>query len=420
MVRAADIGGASRLDRLALRVERGLRTLGEPRLGVSLLVAAAVTNLIAATDAGLRWLLDSPPYLVLVAAILLTGIAGAAVRSPPVWREWRRPAALHDRSDLLVAEVPTARPPIEQRAATEAVLRRHGYRLHDRGRGERWMLAGVRRGWSRFAAIGSHLSLIFLVLGAAIGTAFAEETRFGLFPGEQSLLAAPRSEMTAALRLDRLDARFDPQGRPLRFDTHVTFLRDARPVRSQVLRVNEPGDFEGYLVHAWTYGPAVAVRVEDLGGGALFDGWVALGGPPTGSRAPFIDLPQLGMTIGLEIADPLANTLHAIAADDAGRVVDRAVIGPGKAARLGASVLTLERFGSYVTFLSRRDPGVLLLFGGSGLLVASLAAAFYLPRRRIDVMPLAGTLRVRMLGERFERPEADLERLVRALTAELR
>lgn len=67
------------------------------------------------------------------------------------------------------------------------MLSHAGYRVRRHGRGGRRALAGVRRGWSRFAAIGSHLSLVVLVLGAAIGTGFAEETRFGLFPGEQSL-----------------------------------------------------------------------------------------------------------------------------------------------------------------------------------------------------------------------------------------
>lgn len=415
-----DVAGVSRIDRLTVRLERAVRLLGEPRLGVSLLVAAAALNTVAAADARLRWLLDSPPYLVLVGAILLTGIASVAVRAPAVWREWRRPGPLPDVRDLLVAEVFTERPSAEQRTAAEAVLRHHGFRITLRGSQERWRLAGVRRGWSRFAAIGSHLSLIFLVLGAAVGTAFAEESRFGLFPGEQSLLAAPRPGMTAAVRLDELDARFDARGRPLRFDTHVTFLRDGLPTRSDVLRVNEPGDFAGYLIHAWTYGPAVSVRVEDLGGGALFDGWVALGGAPSGSRAPFVELPQPGMTIGLEIADPQANTLRLIAADAAGRIIEQAVIAPGETARLGPSRLTLDRFGSYVTFLSRRDPGLLLLFGGAALLVVALATAFYLPRRRVDVVPLAGALRVRMRGERFERPEADLRRLVRDLAEALR
>jgi hypothetical protein len=401
------------LDQAARTAERGLRLLADPRLGVALLIVAGAANGLAAAEPGASWLLDAPPYLLLVGAILLTGVAAVAVRLPAAWREWRRPAPLAGRGDLLVAELAGEEFPTDARDRLKAVLRASGYRVQTHARGGRWTLAGVRRGWARFAGLGSHLSLVVLVVGAATGTAFAEETRFGLFPGEQAFLAEPRPGLTSAVRFDRLDARFEPEtGLPTRFDTHVTFLRDGGPIRSQVLRVNEPGDFDGYLVHAWTYGPAVAFRVEDLGGGILFDGWVALGGEPSGSRAPFVELPQLGMTIGLDIADASANTVRAIAADDAGRVVDTAVIGPGDRARLGSAAVSVGGFSSYVTFLSRRDPGVLVLFAGAGLLVASLAVAFYLPRRRVDLTPVSGGLRLRLRGERFEQPAGELDRLV--------
>lgn len=417
MLSAAEIERVGRLDRVARAVERGLRRVGEPRLGVALLLVAAVANLIAAADARWRWLLDTPPYLLLVATILLTGIAAVALRAPGVWREWRRPAPLSGRSDILVADQPAGHLSDQQRTELETALRRSGYRVRRHGRGQRWQLAGVRRGWSRFAAMGSHLSLVVLVVGAALGTAFAEETRFGLFPGEQSLLAEPRPSFTAAVRFDRLDAAFDAQGRPVRFDTDVTFLREGGAVRSQVLQVNDPGAFDGFLVHAWTYGPAVTVRVTDLGGGALFDGWVALGGPPTGGRAPFVELPQLAVTIGLEVADAPANLVRAIAADETGRVLDSAILGPGERVRLGPAMVSLGGFSSYVTFLSRRDPGVAVLFAGAGLLVASLAVAFYLPRRRIDLAEVPGGLRLRLRGERFDQPQAELARLRTRLRA---
>lgn len=402
-------------------MERALRLLGDPRLGVGLLIAAGLANVVAAAEPGTRWLLDTPPYLALVGAIVVTGIAAVAVRSPAVWREWRRPAPLSGRVDTLAADLAVDDLSEERRDQLEDVLGASGYRVGLHRGGKRWTLAGVKHGSSRFAGLASHLGLVLLVVGAAIGTAFAEETHFGLFPGEQSFLAEPRPGMTSAVRFDRLDARFDPEtDLPTRFDTHVTFLRGGRPVRSQVLRVNEPGDFDGYLVHAWTYGPAVTLRVVDLGGGTLFDGWVALGGEPTGSRAPFVELPQLGTTIGIGIADATANTVRVIAADDAGRVLDTAVIGPRQPVRVGSTVVTLDRFASYVTFLSRHDPGAGVLFAGAGMLVASLAVAFYLPRRRIDLGPIARGVRLRLRGERFEKPTGELERLVRRLNEVLR
>ena len=407
----------SRLQPASRGAAAGLRLIGGPRLGLALLLLAASANVVAALVPPWRSLLDSPPYLALIGAIVLSGMASVAIRSPAAWREWRRPSPLAGRSQLLVADIQVQVGRPVNPADLESVLRGCGYRVrrhHARGG---WRLAGVRHGWSRFAGIGSHLSMVVLVIGAAIGTAYAEETRFGLFPGEQSFLAAPRPGLTSAVRFDRLDARFDDRGRPTRFDTHVTLLRDGEQVRSQVLRVNEPADFDGYLLHAWTYGPAVAIRVEDLGGGALFDGWVALGGDASSARAPFVELPQLDMVIGLDIADAAANTLAAVGANASGRTIETAVIKPGERRRLGQTIVVLDRFGSYVTFMSRRDPGVLVLFAGAALLSASLAAAFYWPRRHVDLAPAPdGGLRFRMRGERFDDPRQEYERLHRRLS----
>jgi len=407
----------SRRQPASRRAAAGLRLIGGPRLGLALLLLAAGANVVAALVPVWRPLLDSPPYVALIGAIVLSGMASVAIRSPAAWREWRRPSPLAGGSQLLVADIAMpAGEPVDP-ADLQAVLRDCGYRVRRHRAGDGWRLAGVRHGWSRFAGIGSHLSIVVLVVGAAIGTAYSEETRFGLFPGEQSFLAAPRPGLTSAVRFDRLDAAFDDRGRPVRFDTHVTLLRDGAQVRSQVLRVNEPAEFDGHLVHAWTYGPAVSVRVEDLGGGALFDGWVALGGEASGGRAPFVELPQLNMVIGLDIADAAANTLAAVAATESGRTIATAVINPGDPTRLGQTIVVVDRFASYVTFMSRRDPGVLVLFAGATLLSASLAAAFYWPRRQVDLAPApGGGLRLRIRRDRFDDPRQELERLHRRLS----
>lgn len=401
------------LDRLARRADRLLRALADARLGVGLLVAAGLANLLAAARADWRWLLDSPPYLALVGAILITGVAAVAVRIPPVWREWRRPTPLASSRDVLATDVAmTAALTGAERESILSALHAAGYRLTEQVLPKSWQVAGTRRGWSRFAAIASHLSLVLLVVGGALGTAFSEETRFGLFPGEQSLLAAPRPDSTSAVRFDGLDAAFDERGRPLRFDTRVTFIRAGQVVRSGVLQVNDPGAFDGYLVHAWTYGPAAELRVEDLGGRTLFDGWVALGGSATGNRAPFVELPSLGATIGVELANADANLARLIVADGHG-VSDTIVLGPGERRRLGPTQVTLRGFAAYVTFLSRRDPGTGVLFAGGFLLAGSQAIAFYLPRRRLDLRAVTGRLIVRVRGERFDDAQPELQRVSR-------
>ena len=70
----------------------------------------------------------------------------------------------------------------------------------------------------------------------------------------------------------------------------------------------------------------------------------------------------------------------------------------------------LNGFDAWVTFLSRRDPGLLVLFGGAAALCAALAVAFWLPRRRLTVRRRGGGIELLLRGERFDRPSDELER----------
>jgi cytochrome c biogenesis protein ResB len=342
---------------------------------------------------------------LLLGAVALSGVAAVAVRAPAAGREWRRPGSIRPGAGALELTVPTLAADTVRGALVAA-----GYRTRlERSRG-RWAVHGVRRGWSRFAALGSHLALVVIVVGAAVGTAFGSETTFSLLAGDQALLDAPRAGFSSAVRLERLDAEFGSDGRPRRLDTHVTFLRDGEGVRRSVLRVNEPGDFDGYAVHPWTYGPAAHLRVTDLAGVPLLDAAVPLDEVRDGTPVGAAELPTERVTLGVALADPDSNEL-GVSVVGADGLVDALRLGPGQDARVGDVVVSFDRFDTWVTFLSRGDPGLGVLFGGAVLLTASLAVGFWLPRRRITVRPADGGLRLVLRGERFDRPAGELERL---------
>ena len=408
-----------RADRLAQAAQRLLRIAADARLALGLLLVAGAWNAAAAALPSGAWLLASPPYLVLLGLILCAGMASVAVRLPAAWQEWRHPAPLAEGSEVLAVTIPlSAAPDDAARARLAEVARGAGYRVSVHGRGDRWALAGTRRGWSRLAGQFSHLALVLMLLGAAGGRAFSTETTFSLLPGEQAPLDAPRAGFTDAVRLDRFDAAFGPDGRPLKLDATVTFLRDGAPAGTQLLQVNRPGEFGGYLVHGWTYGPAVRLRVATLGGQPLLDAPVPLDGLIGGRPSAFAELPTAGLTLGLILVDADANELTVTASDGNG-VVDRVRLRPGEEQRIGPVTVRLTGFDAYLTFLSRRDPGMGILFGGATLLLACLAVALWLPRRRMTVRVADGGLRLLLRGERFDRPDGELGGLAAKLAAAL-
>jgi len=398
-------------ERLARGAERLLRFLGDARVGLILLLLTGLANAAAASLPGGPRLLDAWPYAVLLAAVALTGVAAVAVRAPAAWREWRRPGSVQAGSGALAATLPAVPP-----AELADRLRIAGYRTRlEEGRG-RWAIHGVRRGASRFAGLISHLALVVVVLGAAIGAAFGSETTFSLLPGQQALLDEPREGFSAAVRLESFDAEFGSDNRPRRLDTTVTFLDGGEAARTSVLRVNEPGEFAGYLVHPWTYGPAVRLRVTSLGGDTLLDGAVPLDEVRDGLPVGAAELPTQGVTLGLAVTDADANEL-GVSVVGAGGLVDAGRVRPGERVRVGDLQVELAGFDAWVTFMSRRDPGLLVLFGGAAALCVSLAVAFWLPRRRLTLraIPASGEVELVLRGERFDRPLDELARLERLL-----
>jgi cytochrome c biogenesis protein len=409
---AGAAGVASKPDRLAVIAERLLRQLGDARLGLGLLLLTGLANLVAALLPEGPRRLDGLPYALLLGALALSAVAAVAVRVPATWREWRRPGAVTGGGAL---HATIAARPLDE---VERLLRRAGYRTRS-GRSRRAgqsAVHGVRRGWSRFAAQASHLGLVVVVLGAALGAAFGSETTFSLLPGDQALLDAPEPGFSSAVRLDRLDAEFGPDGRPTRLDAHVTLLRRGEPVETRVLRVNEPGSFDGYLVHPWTYGPAARIRIATLGGATLLDAPIPLDGIRDGRPVGAVELPSAGVSVGLVLADSATNAL-GVSVVGSGGLANTARLQPGDEARVGDLVVTFGRFDAWVTLMSRRDPGLGILFAGAALLCASLAIGFWLPRRRVTVRPAGTGMAVILRGERFDHPTAELDRLVAVLDA---
>jgi len=396
-------------DRLSRVAERTLRAVGDARTGLVLLLLTGVANAGAAFLPDGPRLLEAWPFGVLLGILALSGVAAVAVRAPTAWREWRRPGTVQAGAGTLRLQL--GRPAFAEVASG---LRAAGYRVRTEGSGTRSAMHGVRRGWSRFAGLVSHLALVVVVLGAAIGAAFGSETVFSLLPGDQALLDSPRSGFASAVRLERLEAEFGPDDRPRRLDTEVTFIRDGEPVSTDVLRVNEPGEFDGFIVHPWTYGPAVRLRVTTLGGSAVLDAPISLDQVRDGTPVGSTELPTAGVTLGLAVTDAARNELGVSVVGTSG-LIDSARLVPGDEMRVGDLRVELIGFDAWVTFLSRRDPGLLILFGGATALCGALAVGFWFPRRRVTVRSRGGELELLLRGERFDRPADELDRLGRLL-----
>ena len=151
-----------------------------------------------------------------------------------------------------------------------------------------------------------------------------------------------------------------------------------------------------------------------LGGAPLLDAAVPLDRSRDGTAVGATELPSQGVTLGLALVDADANEL-GVSVVGASGVIDVLRLRPGERARGGDVMVELTGYDAWVTFLSRRDPGLLVLFAGALLLSASLAVGFWLPRRRVTLRPVATGLALTLRGERFDDPSGELPRLREAI-----
>ena len=396
-------------ERLAIGAERTLRAVGDARTGLALLLLTGAANAVAAILPDGPRLLESWPYAVLLGALALSGVAAVAIRAPTAWREWRRPAAVQ-------AGAGTLRGAWAERLGRRRSPRAAGGGLSRSDRGQRGALGGARRA-TRMVALrrprepsrpGDRGARRGDRRGLRVGDGVLAASRR---PGAARRAAKPGSRPPCAWSASTPSSA--PDARPRRLDTTVTFLRDGEPVRDAVLRVNEPGDFDGYLVHPWTYGPAVRLRVTTLDGSALLDAPIPLDQVRDGTPVGSTELPTAG-------GDPRPGDHRRgpqRARRERGRgadgLVDSARLVPGEELRVGNLRVALVGFDSWVTFLSRRDPGLPVLFTGAVALCGALAVGFWLPRRRVTVRSRGGETELLLRGERFDRPSDELERLGR-------
>lgn len=128
-------------ERLVVGAERLLRIIGDARTGLVLLLLAGAANALAALlpDGPAR--IEGLPYAILLGAVALSGVAAVAVRSPTVWREWRRPTAVQAGAGTLRLLVAATTPDEVARSLQAA-----GYRVRREERRGRWAVHGVQRG----------------------------------------------------------------------------------------------------------------------------------------------------------------------------------------------------------------------------------------------------------------------------------
>ncbi|MCG2739987.1 MAG: cytochrome c biogenesis protein ResB [Syntrophaceae bacterium] len=252
--------------------------------------------------------------------------------------------------------------------------------------------------YSRLAFFVTHLSILIIFLGALVGSFFGYKGYVNIFEGgtvsQLQTRAGKIQNLNFQVKCNTFHAEFYPSGAPMDYRSDLSILQNGREVVRKTIRVNDPLTFEGVTFYQSSYGgqpDQVAIEVVNRDG--------SVRGSVTAPFGQKVDIPGVADKIG--IAD-YQEHYHLPDGSEGGRAVDVHIF-PEKGGEVEAWLLLdhpdydKQRGGDYYFRVKdlklkkytglqvNRDPGEILVWLGSILLIAGIMIAFFISHKKLWV-----------------------------------
>jgi len=286
-----------------------------------------------------------------------------------------------------------------------AALKLHHYRLREKTSGSDYYFLGRKKSAGRFGSDFVHFGLLF-ILGAGILSSLGGIRRnLLLHPGETASLPKAGFEV----RLDKFETEYYPDRTVKDWKSTLTILEDRQPILTRTIEVNHPLPFQGYRFYQASYGtdwekPILLLTVKSPSRpGIQYEIQVRNGATETLVEenleitarhfAPDFALTADNKVISRS-SDPNNPAAYLEVSRNnqnifAGWIFARHPDFPQSHEKAPAEFvfeLTDVHAAQYSVIQAARDPGALLIWIGSGLVMFGLGLAFYWRPREIRLI----------------------------------
>ena len=250
---------------------------------------------------------------------------------------------------------------------------------------------GDRFRWGPFGTVLAHLSFVIILAGFVVSaTQGFKEAEF-IAPVGVGVEVGHGTGLTVTA-LSFHDAYYD-NGAPKDYVSDLVLTRDGVQVARQDTRVNDPLRFEGVWFHQAFFGIGVDVRATK-DGAAVFGQTVPLEYQSSDGQKTYnrIEVPAAGHTVyviqaasGKSVRDLPPGSLGLEVHPAGGAQPTFQVLGQGQSAVIDGVTYTFDRNRQYTGLIVSRDPGAVVVWLGSALLMAGSVLVFFFPHRRVWV-----------------------------------
>lgn len=352
-----------------------------------------------------RWLLalcmtdlyHSLGFQALLVALSVNLIACTLQRFP------KTRALLRDRDDFLdpakltkyklhrVMEVPADFTKV--RPTAETVLRSaFGHLQHLHAPADALALVAQKGRWSRYMVYVVHVSVLWIFLGALMGSLYGfkgimnvaegETTQEVFVPRQRTMIALP-----FAVRCNDFDVSFYENGTPKEFRSELTILEGDTPVFNASIRVNDPLTYHGITFYQASYGALLKrarVAFTKADGGKSFE--LDL---PFGEAQPFGDTDRKVQLVdytddfsGFGPAMAIATWKEREQPSGTWILMNHPNFHGNQLLGYHVTVLASDH-GYYSGLQVKRDPGVPVVLSGFVALLVGLLSTFYVSHRKL-------------------------------------
>jgi cytochrome c biogenesis protein len=245
--------------------------------------------------------------------------------------------------------------------------------------------------WAPFGTLMAHISLVSILVGALVGSAF------GFRNNELAATVGTTVDVGGGTGLTLLARSFSDSyyanGAPSDYASDLVLYRDGQEVASKTIRVNEPMEYDGVSFYQSFFGPAAVMQVADADGTLVYEEGVPLLWASDDETRRIGQFPLLDVGLTVFVVGPASGRVDPtikpgqmqleIYPSGSERPSAIEIVSQGEPLTIGDLTFTFQREQQFTGMIVARDPGVIFVWFGSILLVSGLFLVFFFPNRRI-------------------------------------
>lgn len=272
---------------------------------------------------------------------------------------------------------------------TLALLKKKGFHITQRDEGGKWSFIAQRRRMGNWGSFISHISFVILIIGALIGSlgGFKGYIMAGegqVVPIQEIELYKGKIKENFLVKINSVEDRILPNGERDNWYTDISIVESGTEVHRQSISVNHPLTYKGITFYQASYAPGAKFTAE-MDGEKLP---ISLQ-----NRGGYFNFPGTHFVFSLAAmkTDPQEPVI-LYQVYDHNMQIQMGQLVPGESVSIANTYsMTFDGATAFTGLQVKADPGVWVVWLGSGLLILGLALSFYWrPTRIAGIMDFHG------------------------------